>query len=159
MNKFKVLAVVLLVVLLTVGGVGAQDDAPVSPTPEAVEEVIAEATVEVTPVVEVPPVVVVESPSEDRLTLRELGLYAVVVVVVIAFTVILYRLVTMVGNSYPPGTSIAVERGREKAREFVASTPNKFDDLGMYVSEPVINYIIEEIRKREGLPPPGGSVG
>lgn len=140
MKQFLKLALVLLIVLvLSIGSVQAQDATQEpSPSPEA----------EVTAVVE-PPVVVVENPSENRLTWRELGLYAVVAVVVITLGIVAYRLTTMVGNSYPPGTSTSLERARERAQKYTQDSPYLWDDLAFYLADPLVQNAIKAVKDRE----------
>jgi len=143
-NKFRLLGFVILILLLVlIGSVQAQD-ATEEPTPAP------EATVIATVVVEQPPVVVVDSnPSEDHLTLRELGLYGLVAVVVIVLGIVLYRLVTMVGMSYPPGTSEALVRFRERADQYVKSSTTPIDDLMLYLADPLVQSAIQSVKDRE----------
>lgn len=156
MNKFRLLGIVFLIVLLAlVGSVQAQD-ATDEPTPSV--EVTAAATV----VSEVQPVVVVDNgPSEDHLTWRELFMYALVAVVVIVLGIVAYRLTTMVGNSYPPGTSTSLERAREKAQQLTQASPNVFDDLAFFLADPLVLNAIKAVKEREkaALPPDGTAVG
>lgn len=165
MNRI-ILCIVLIVALMSVGSLAlAQDEQPTDvPVTEIVEVVATEvptAVVEQTPIVEPTPVVIVDNPSEDRLTWRELGLYALVGVVVISISVIAYRLVTMVGASYPPGTSIALERGWQRADEFSKSSPNVLDDLAYYLADPLVQNAIKAVKDREAnrADPGDGAVG
>ena len=155
MSKFKwlVLVIALFVLLLLAVGVLAQDVPDSTPAPEA--------TIVATPVVEPTPVVIVDTPSEDRLTWRELGLYAVVAVAVIAISVIAYRLATMVGASYPPGTSTALERAREKAQQYTQDSKNIVDDLAFYLADPLVQNAIKAVKEREktSAPPDGTAAG
>lgn len=139
-----------------------QDEPTAEPPAEAPTDVLVVEVTEAPPVVEQPPVVIVDPATSERLTWRDLGLYALVAVVVISICIVAYRLTTMVGMSYPPGTSEAMTRARAKASEVIQRSPNKLDDLGLFLSEPVINAIIEEIAKREkaaASAPPGESLG
>lgn len=161
--KRIMLCIVLIVALLLIGSVvQAQEEPPTDvPATEAAPIVDVEATVEPTAVVEPTPVVIVDNPAEDRLTWRELGLYAVVGVAVISISVIAYRLATMVGASYPPGTSLALERGWQRADEYSKSSPNVLDDLAYYLADPLVQNAIKAVKEREGsrADPGDGAVG
>lgn len=155
-KKFSIwILIAMILTLVLVGSVRAQD-ATDEPTPAS------EVTAVPTTVVEQPPVVVVDNgPSEDHLTWRELGLYAVVAVVVMVLGVVAYRLTTMVGNSYPPGTSTSLERAREKAQQFTQASPNLLDDLAFYLADPLVQNAIKAVKEREKIPAPpdGAAVG
>ncbi len=147
MREFRILALVMLLVLVlgSLAGVEAQDSTP-EVTPEPTGVMLVEVT-EVPVAVEQPPVVVVD--NDPLLTWRTLGLYALVAFVVVVLGVIAYRLTTMVGVSYPPGTSLALERTREEAQKFVRASPNKLDDLGFYLADPLVQNAIRAVRERE----------
>lgn len=159
MNKFRLLGIVMLIVLLAlVGSVYAQD-ATDEPTP------VVEATLVATVVVEQPPVVVVPSPSEDHLTWKEALLYGfvgiVVSIAVIGLCIILYRAVTTLGNSYPPGTSTSLARGWQSADTFSKASSNPIDDLLYYLADPIVQSAISAVKEREraAQPPDGTAVG
>jgi hypothetical protein len=97
--------------------------------------------------------------------MRELGLYALVAIVVIVLGIVLYRLVTMVGNSYPPGTSESLVRFREKAEHYTQASPFLWDDLAFYLADPLVKNAIQAVKEREAVaptrpsPPDGTAVG
>lgn len=170
-HALLLIAVLVLALLLGVPAMAQDDEPGATPTGEqpviVVEETEA-APVEATPeatviVVEPPAVVVVDTPDADHLTWRELGLYALVAVVVIALAVVAYRLTTMVGVSYPPGTSTALERARVKADEYTKASPNVLDDLAFFLADPLVQNAIKAVKEREQVtnsqPPDGTAVG
>ena len=97
MNRFVVLVLFAVLLALCAFNVSAQE---VTPEPDA-------APALVTP----DPVVIVQ--PEGSLSAREVGLYLLTGVATLALCVVAYRLTTLVGVSFPPGTAESLNRAYE----------------------------------------------
>lgn len=151
--KLLRLILALFVLLAFVSFAHAEDSAPEA-TPEAV--VVTEVATEAAPVVATPDPVVIVQP-EGSLSLREIGLYLVTGIATIALCIVAYRLTTMVGVSFPPGTAESLNRAYETGQTAAKNSSNKVDDLIVLLGDPLVKELLKAVKEREkndaNLPP------